>query len=435
MRLVLLFAIGLLTIEHDLRGSDISWPGKAGPNGDGSVPSGWKTSIPLNWSGSSGKNIVWKTALTGQGHSTPVVGEGRVWFTSANPEGTEQFVDCFDLGTGRRLQHKLVFRNPDPEPLGNPVNNYAAPTPALEPGALYVHFGTYGTARIDAKTADVVWQRRDINVRHFRGPGSSPILFEDLLILTFDGIDRQFLTALNKETGKTVWKTERSTDYGDLDASGQPQREGDLRKAYSTPALAEVAGRTQLVSVGSRAAFGYDARTGEEIWTVRHDDYNAAAQPLIFQNLAIINTGSRGANLLAVRLDASTRGDVTETHVEWDRPGGNSRLSFPVLWDNRVVWITDGGVATAVDARTGDRVWSARIGGNYVASPLVVADRIYFFSSDGETVVGQADGDGLEVVARNSLADGMTSSPAATDDSLILRTKTDLYRIGDEQGH
>ena len=196
----------------------------------------------------------------------------------------------------------------------------------LEHDAVYVHFGSYGTARLDPRTATVVWQRRDLRCRHYRGPGSSPIVWRNLLILTFDGIDQQYVTALDKRDGKTVWRTDRSTNYHDLGPDGKPQREGDIRKGYGTPATMDAAGRTQVLSVGSRAAFGYDAETGREIWTVTHGDFNAAAPPLVYGNLAIINTGSMGANLFAVRVDQSTRGNVTATHLAWNRTKGNSRL-------------------------------------------------------------------------------------------------------------
>ena len=424
---LLLVAAALLAAP--LPAQPFPWPGKTGPLGNGNVLPEYVGAMPLRWNEAENQHIAWKTPTKLAGHSTPVVGGGRIWFTSATEDGTRQYVDCLDAADGRVLHHKLIFENDSPEPLGNPVNNYAAPTPVIEPGGVYVHFGTYGTARLNPETADVVWQRRDINVRHLRGPGSSPVIFEDLLILTFDGADHQFLIALDKNTGETVWKTPRTTDYGDLGPDGKPLREGDLRKAYSTPALAEVDGRTQVISVGSRAAFGYDARTGEEIWKLRHDDYNAAAKPLIVGDLAIINTGSRGANLVAVRLDASTRGDITDTHVVWDRPRGNSRLSFPVLVGDAVAWISDTGVATAVDAKTGEECWSKRVGGNYVASPLVAGRRLYFFTTDGEGIVAEASDESLEILHRNELGEGMTASPSAAKDGLILRTGGHVYKI------
>ena len=406
---------------------EVSWPRKTGPTADGVVAAADAVSLPTEWDEGSGKNIAWKTPVEGVGHSTPVVGNGQVWFTSATEDGKQQYVYSVSAD-GDGTFHKLLFENPDPEPLGNPVNSYASPTCFLTDDAVYVHFGTYGTAKLDAKTAEIIWQRRDINCRHFRGPGSSPELFENLLILTFDGIDQQFLTAVNIENGETVWRTDRTTDYGDLDANGKPHRDGDLRKAFGTPALVPTSSGTQIVSVGSRAAFGYDARTGKELWTVTHDDYNAAAQPLAFGGNAIINTGSRGANLLSVKLDATTRGDVTKSHVIWNREKGNSRLAYPVLYKGRIYSLTDGGVLSSIDATTGKEIWTGRVAGNYVASPIVANGLVYVFGEKGRaTIVSTADK--FEIIQRNSLNEGGKASPAVAKGALYIRTASHLYKI------
>ena len=359
---------------------DISWPFRSGPTLNGHVGEADAAGLPSVFDEASGQNIKWKVKLDGLGHSTAIIGGGKAWLTSATEDGKQQFVYCIDAESGKVLHHKLLFENAEPEPLNNNINTYASPSCALEQDAVYVHFGSYGTARLNPETADVVWERRDIQCRHFRGPGSSPIIFKDLLILTFDGIDAQFLMALDKHTGKTVWRTERSTDYGDLDEDGKPQREGDLRKAYSTPALVEVNGRTQVVSVGSRAGFAYDALTGEEIWGIRHDDFNAAAPPAFYKNFAILNTGSRGANLMAVELNETTKGDVTDSHIKWNRDKANSRLAAPLLIEDRIYMITDTGVANCVDADTGKEVWKDRVGGTHVASPITANGLIYFCS-------------------------------------------------------
>lgn len=425
-QLLILFLCAAAVQAED---KSLSWPFRSGPTLNGHAAEADAKGLPVEFDEESGQNLKWKIAIGEHGHSTPIIGEGKIWLTSATEDGTIQYIWCIDQKTGERLHHEVIFTNEDPEPLNNNINTYASPSCALEPGAVYVHFGTYGTARVDTNTYKPVWTRRDIKARHFRGPGSSPVLFQDLLILTFDGIDAQFLIALNKDTGETVWRTDRSTDYGDLDENGQPKLEGDLRKAYSTPALVEVNGRTQVVSVGSRAAFGYDARTGKEIWGIRHDDYNAAAPPAFYGNLAILNTGSRGANLIAVELNESTKGDVTETHVAWDRPKGNSRLAAPLLLNDRVYMITDTGVANCVDANTGEEIWKGRVGGTHVASPITANGYIYFCSEEGDVTVIKA-GDTFKVVAKNHLKDGMRASPAAADGRLYLRTFEHLYCIG-----
>ena len=422
-----LFVFSLLSGSFVL--ADIPWPGKTGPTGDGNVARA-DQDLPLEWDEASGKNISWKIALDGVGHCTPVIGDGRLWFTSATKDGSRQYIYCVDAKSGEVLHHKLLFENPDPEPLGNPINNYAAPTCALESDAVYVHFGTYGTARLDPKSAEVVWKRRDINARHFRGPGSSPVVYDDRLILTFDGIDKQFVTALNKATGETVWTTDRSTDYKDLGADGKPKRDGDMRKAYGTPVVVQVGDRAQVVSVGSMAAFGYDLRSGKEIWTITHDDMNASAQPIAYRDTVIMNTGGRGSNLLGLRLASDTVGNVEDSHIVWDRAKGNSRMSFPVLaTPDRLMFVSDTGVVTCVAADSGEQIFTGRIGGNHIASPIVAKGRVYFFTIEGDAMIVDASADRLVVLAENKLDEGMRASPAAAGGALYLRTHGHLYKI------
>ena len=425
--LVLLPAVLLPTVA--IADDDISWPFRGGPTLNGHVAATDAVGLPSEFDEASGTNIKWKVKLEGFGHSTAIICGGKAWLTSATEDGKQQFIYCLDAESGKVLHHKLLFENAEPEPLNNNINTYASPSCALEADAVYVHFGSYGTAKLNPETADVVWERKDIQCRHFRGPGSSPIIFKDLLILTFDGIDAQFVMALDKHSGKTVWRTDRSTDYGDLDEDGKPKREGDLRKAYSTPSLVEVNGRTQVVSVGSRAGFAYDALTGKEIWGIRHDDFNAAAPPSFYKNFAILNTGSRGANLMAVELNETTKGDVTESHVKWNRDKANSRLAAPLLVENRIYMITDTGVANCVDAETGDEVWKDRVGGTHVASPIFANGLIYFCSEEGDVTVIEA-GDEFKVITKNHIADGMRASPSAAHGRLYLRTFGHLYCIG-----
>ena len=421
---VLALSAGIISASDRL-----NWPMRMGPSLNSHVAEPDAVGLPTEWSEEPSSNIAWKIELEGFGHSAPVIGRGRIWLTSATADGKQQFVDCIDQANGKVLHHKLLFENPEPEPLGNGVNTYASPTSVLEDDALYVHFGTYGTARLDPETLDVAWQRRDINCRHFRGPGSSPVVWKDLVILTFDGIDAQFVTALNKHTGKTVWRTNRTTDYGDLDADGKPKLDGDLRKAYGTPNVVEIDGKGQVVSIGSRAAFSYDVQTGEELWTITHDDFNASSPPMFFENHAIINTGSKGSNLLSVRLDDTTRGDVSKSHVVWNRDKGNADLCAPLLIGDRIFSILGNGVINCVDVKTGDEIWKDRVEGVFTASPITANDLIYFCTEAGDCYVVKA-ADSYELVAHNHLAEGMRASPSAADGHLFFRTFTHLYSIG-----
>ena len=407
------------------------WPDRHGPTLDSHVPAEDAKGLPLRWSAT--ENIAWKAALHDEGHSSPVILDGKVWLTAATPDGKKQFVLGIDEATGEVLHDKVLFENDEPESLGGAqgYNNYAAPSCALAPGAVFVHFGSYGTARLDATTAQVVWQRRDLPCRHYRGPGSSPVLYGDKLILTFDGIDQQYTAVLDSETGRTLWRTDRSTDYGDLDDNGLPIREGDFRKAYCTPGFATVDGRVQILSVGSRAMQSYDLITGRELWTLRHKNYNAGIRPLWLpkEDLALINTGSRRAHLFAVKLDGTTTGDITESHVVWCRDKGNPRFAKPIYVDGLVFQITDTGIVYCLDASSGDELWKGRVPGDYRSSPILAGDLLYFFSEQGRGTVLKA-GRTFEEIAVNEVPDmGTTACPAVSKGAIFVRGKTHLYKI------
>ncbi len=404
------------------------WPDKNGPTLNGVVPAAEAAKLPLEWDAAAGKNIAWRLPLSHEGHSTPVIGGDLIWFTSANPEGTKQWLHAVNRHTGKMGHDLLLFENPSPEELGNPLNNYAAPSCVLDEDSVYAHFGTYGTARIEAATGKKIWERRDINVRHYRGPGSSPLLHGDLLILTFDGIDRQFVTALEKATGRTVWTTPRTTDYGDLDANGKPTRDGDMRKAYHTPLVLEIAGQPQLVSVGSRSAFGYDPQTGKELWNLPHGGFNAAVRPLLWQDVLLVNTGSERAQLIGVKADAAMKGDISKTHTLWNREKRNASEAGAILRDGKVFQITRGGILTCIDAKTGQDLGETRLSGQHLPSPILFGDKLFFGNDRGICFVVSAD-EKLAVLHENPMGEPMTASPAVAEGALYLRTKAALYRI------
>lgn len=424
-------SLSLLTVLSSAQPATkpVYWPAKGGPTHDGIVPAADVARIPLAWDGASGKNIAWRTPLEGLGHSSPVIGGDMIWFTSATADGTKQFVYGIDRHSGKIVHHQVVFENAAPEELGNPINNYAAPSPVLEEDALYVHFGTYGTARIDPATGKKVWERRDINARHFRGPGSSPIIYGDLIILTFDGIDQQYVTALDKKTGKSIWKTARTTDYGDLDKEGKPTRDGDMRKAYHTPGVFEMGGKEVLVSIGSRAAFGYELATGKELWTIRHGGFNAAIPPLRFQDMLILNTGSERAHTICVRIDDKMSGDITDSHVLWDREKRNASEAAPVVVNGTLYQTTRGGIVSAADVKTGKDLWDDRLAGKHVPAPLVLGDKMLFCNDRGECFLVRASPEKFEILGQNQLGEQITASPAEADGALYIRSSGALYKI------
>ncbi|EMI53227.1 outer membrane protein assembly factor BamB family protein [Rhodopirellula sallentina] len=408
-----------------------NWPDRHGPTHDGVVADVDAERLPIHWTDT--ENVAWKAPLHDEGHSSPVIAEGKIWLTAATTDGTKQFIIAIDEETGEILHDRLLFENDEVEELGGAVgfNNYAAPSCVLGPGVVYAHFGSYGTAKLDAKTAEVIWQRRDLPCRHYRGPGSSPVLHGNKLVLTFDGVDQQYTTALDVETGKTLWRTDRTTDYEDLGDDGKPLRDGDMRKAYCTPAIVQVGDQRQILSVGARAMQSYDLETGEELWTLRHKSYNAGIRPLWIpkKKLAIINTGSRGAQLVAVQLDESTKGDVTDSHVEWVRERGNPRFAMPIEHDGLIFQVTDNGVLTCIELETGDELWKKRISGDYLASPVLANDRLYFFNQSGLGTVVKAQRE-PEIIAVNDVPGmGTTACPAVSNGAIFVRGKEHLYKI------
>jgi outer membrane protein assembly factor BamB len=408
----LLFVALQLSFAFSSVNAGENWPEFRGPTGDGHSDA---VGLPLRWSET--ENVKWKTPIHGRGWSSPVIWDDQIWMTTATEDGHEQYVVCVDRNSGKIMHDVHLFHN-DTLQITNPLNSYASPTPVIEAGRVYVHFGVYGTACLDTQSGRVLWQRRDIYCDHFRGPGSSPILVDDRLVFHMDGIDVQFVIALDKKTGKTVWRTNRSTDFG--------TRDGDFRKAYTTPIVIDFGGRRQLISVGAVDAMSYDPATGKELWKVRHDGFSEAARPLFGFGLVFINTGSGSEQMWAVRPDGV--GDVTATHVAWKFHKNVSRKSSPILVDDLIYMVSDDGIALCVEAKTGKRVWQQRMGGQFSASPLAADGRIYLFSHEGPATV-IAPGRKYQRLAVNRLDEGFMASPAVSGRAIFLRTKTDLYRI------
>jgi outer membrane protein assembly factor BamB len=391
------------------------WYQFQGPSGNNHTTS---DKLPLTWSET--ENVKWKTPIHGRGWSSPVIRDRQIWMGTASPDGHKMYAVCVDAESGEIVHDIHLFDVEEPREI-HKLNSYASPTPIIEEGRVYMHFGSYGTACLDTKTGSVLWQRRDLPCNHWRGPGSSPIFYKNLLIVHYDGYDYQYVAALDRRTGETVWKTDRTPyiDYGTDD--------GDLMKAYCTPIVVNIEGRDQLISPTSKATVAYDPNSGQELWKVTYDEFSATAKPLYGDGMFFINTGFGKAKLYAVRAGGS--GDVTESHVEWIQSKSIPSKPTPLLIDGLIYMIHDAGTAICVESTTGDIVWQSRVSGNYSASPLAAPGRIYLFDQEGKTTVIQT-GREFKVLAENYLEKGFMASPAVYGDDLILRTETHLYRIG-----
>lgn len=387
------------------------WTQFRGPNGQGLSDA---HDLPDEWSET--KNIRWKTPIHGRAWSSPVVWHGDLWLTTATADGHRLSAIKLDRDSGKIVLDKVVFEIEKPQ-FCYPFNSYASPTPVIEEGRIYVHYGSHGTACLDTATGNTIWTRQDLPCDHHRGAGSSPILFDDLMIVSFDGYDVQYVVALDKMTGQTVWKRDRQIDYGTND--------GDAKKAYSTPAISEVSGKPILISPSAGATIAYDPRSGKEIWRIRHGGMNAAAPPLVGRELLFLNTADGGFREFAVR-PAGT-GDIT-ANVLWKQQEMMPVRCAPLLIDDWLFMINEAGILVCLNAETGELVWRHRLGGHYSASPVYADGKIFFSSEDGVYPVIAAASK-YQPLATNHLDDGAMASPAIAGKAIFLRTKTHLYRI------
>jgi outer membrane protein assembly factor BamB len=338
--------------------------------------------------------------------------------TTAPEDGTKLHAVAIDANSGKVIHDIVVFEVSDPE-YCHPTNSYASCTPAIENGRVFVHFGSYGTACLDTSTGKVIWKRTDLPCDHFRGPASSPILHGDLLYVNFDGVDVQYVVALEKSTGKTRWKTDRSTDFGNV--------VGDFKKAYATPTVINVQGRELLVSPGAVSTMAYDAKTGEEVWQVRHGGMNAACRPIFAHGLVYLCAGADRNSLIVVKPDQ--RGLLGESAIAWRSSRNIPQRATPVIVGELMFMVNDNGIVSCVDAKTGATHFRERLKtGTYWASPIVADDRLYLFSKEGPAFVLAADRR-FKVLASNLLETGCNATPLVLGDSLIVRTVKHLYRI------
>jgi len=388
----------------------------------------------LNWS--PAENVKWRTLVHGKAWSSPVVFESQIWATTATEDGQELSAICLDLVSGKVVREIKLFEVEKPQ-FAHKFNSYGSPTPAIEAGRVYITFGSPGIACLDTGTGRLIWERRDFVCNHYRGAGSSPILAGGLLFLNFDGSDHQFVVALDKNTGKTVWRKERSIDYKDLAPDGKPESEGDWRKAFATCQIASLDGVLTLLSQGAKAFYAYVPSTGEELWRIEErTSHSGGTRPVVGRGLVFFPSGWSQGQSLAIR--PGKKGDVLDVNSATNGAGGlavawRSKRATPkkpslTLVGDLLFGIEDGGVATCWEAKTGDVVWNERLGGNYSASLLAAEGRLYCFSEEGKTVV-LAAGREFKKLAENSLDEGFMASPAVSGKALILRTKTHFYRI------
>jgi outer membrane protein assembly factor BamB len=391
-----LFALFAILLAQD-------WPEFRGPTGQGLATA---HGLPQVWDETT--NVLWKVTIPGRGWSSPVIQGDEIWVTTAVEEDREQSFRaiCLHRKTGAIVRTIEAFRARPAEAI-NQKNSFASPTPVLDGNQVFLHFGAYGTACI-TKSGKILWQTKLAYDNGQHGPGGSPVIYDDLLIVSCDGRDVQYVVALDKQTGKVRWKQNRP-GY----------------QAYSTPLVVRLPGRDQVISSGALRAVAYDPRNGKELWYVRYaDGFSNVPRPVFGNGLAYICTGFQQPSLLAVRVDG--HGDVTGSHVEWTLSRGVPLTPSPLLIGEELYMISDNGIASCVDSRSGREYWRERLSGNFSASPIFAEGRIYFLNEEGECTV-VAPEKRFRVLATNHLDGRTLASMAVSENSIFVRTATHLY--------
>jgi outer membrane protein assembly factor BamB len=399
-----------LTVAED-------WPEFRGPNAQGIYG---KLELPLKWSKIEG--VKWRTELPGNGWSSPIVVGGTVYLTSAVPVNelaeTEKrdfdlMLMMIDVESGKLLKSVKLFTESGANAPGiHTKNSHASPTPVFDNGRLYLHFGHQGTACTDLQ-GKILWSNKELGYPPVHGNGGSPVVVGKLLIFSRDGADISEVTALDKMTGKVVWKRGRDV-------------EADKRFSFCTPLVIEAAGRKQLIIPGSNVVQSLVPETGEEIWRLTYDGYSVIPRPIYADGLLFVCTGYNRPSLLAI--DPTGTGDVTKTHLKWKSDANVPHTPSLVARDGQILMVSDKGIASGVDSATGKEIWKERIGGNFSASPLLVGDRMYLLSEEGDATILQI-GTQPKELAKNKLGERCLASPAIVGNDLLIRSAAGLYRI------
>ena len=413
LRHVLLASLALSFLHSGARAED--WTEFRGPTGQGHYAG--KKSLPLEWG--VDKNVAWKVPVPGSGWSSPIVLAGRVYLTSAVPIEKSKDLSlkaiCLDATDGKVVWATEVFQQDGAKaPKIHSKNSHASPTPVTDGKRLYVHFGHQGTAALELD-GTIAWRCTEHKYSPVHGNGGTPVLVDDRLVFSIDGGDKQLLVALNKADGKTAWTTDRK-----ISAS--------RKFSFTTPLLIDVDGKRHLVSQASDAVIGYDPADGREIWRLACSGYSCIPRPVFGHGMVFLSSGYDAPSLLAIRVDSQSVGDVTKTHLAYSKNKGAPNTPSMVLVGDELYMVSDGGVASCLDASTGKIHWSERLGGAFSASPTHADGRVYFQSEEGVTTVVKA-ATKFEKLATSELKERTFACYAVADGAIFLRTETQLYRL------
>lgn len=400
-----------VTIPTSVFSDTKDWNEFRGPTGQGLSTA---KNLPESWG--PDKNIDWRAAIPGSGWSSPVLAKGKVFLTAAIPQADSYDLSLVQVEAENGIIERIIPLFHPPKGIietRHKKNSFASPTPIYESGKIYAHFGHMGIACVDVHSGNIDWKNDSFQYKPVHGNGGSPVLYQDRLIFSCDGGSDPFLLALSKHTGEILWKVERDTD---------------ARKTFSfcTPLVIEVDGKTQVISPGSNRVGAYNPTNGELIWQVRYDGYSVAPRPVYAHGLVFISTGFDRPELLAIRPTGS--GDVTDTHIAWSTRRGVPLTPSLLVVGEEIYLLSDGGILSCLDAKTGEKHWDERIGGDCSASPIYADGKIYLQNEAGEGFVA-LPGKQFKLLATNDLQERTLASYAVQDGSLFIRSDAALYRI------
>jgi outer membrane protein assembly factor BamB len=387
-----------------------NWPGWRGPRGDGSS---LETNLPTHWNGPAKENILWTAEIPGRGYASPVVWDDRIFLAACREDRQDRVLLCLDRSQGRILWERTVVHAPlEPK---HKLNSYASSTPATDGRLVYVTF--LDVEKMLVAAYDFAGQRRwlvrpgEFHSRH--GYCSSPVLFENLVIVNGDHDGEAYLVALDRETGKTVWKTPRENKV----------------RSYCTPIIRRIDGRTQMILSGSKCVASYDPHGGTRHWIIDGPTEQFVASLVYNGKLLFLTAGFPEHHILAIRPDG--HGNVTDTHVVWRTKKGCSYVPSPIASADGKYFlvVSDEGIASCFEAQTGQRDWTQRLGSHYSGSLVTVDALVHFLSDDGVTTIVRPGKD-FQQVAENRLGENCYSSPAISHGTIFIRAEKHLYAIG-----
>lgn len=411
----LLSIISLTSPSQSSNGKLDEWPKYRGPAEQGVSEA---VNVPIEWS--TEKNIVWKSEIPGRGWSSPLLIDGKIVLTTAMEETVNDLHDLkvlqVDAKTGEILWLKTVLHATIEEGQDrHPKNSLASPTPAIEDGVIYAHFGHMGTVALDFDTGETLWKQK-ISYTAKNGAGGSPVVVDDLLVFTTDSFEEPVVTALYKETGKIAWRTTRSHQVKN-------------NFSHGTPLVIENGGRTEIISPGSGMVGAYRPEDGKETWLVRYPmGFSMSTRPIYVDGVLYMGTGFSRPSFYAIRVDGAT-GDLTDTHVKWMYHKSMPKTPSPNFVNGNVITLEDDGRLQSLDAETGELRWMEPLRGKFSASPVQVGDLLYIVSEEGLCLVIRVRDDGCAIISEMEMGEETLASPAVVDNTIYLRTRHHLWKI------